>query len=256
MAGKHEIVERVAARTADGGGTRTRASEAVEAVLAEITAALVAGERVTLTGFGTFEPVARPERSARNPRTGETVRVAATTVTRFRPGAGLRAAVAGHDAGTSATAGASGASPGGAPSSTAGAAGSPRAVAVVDTPATVGKQGKKERKAAAKAGTRADSALTTGKKAEVAKSGKKTDSAKTGKKAEVVKTGKKAEVAKSGKKTDSAKTGKKAEAVKSGTKAEAARAGKKPGSAKHGKKTGAAAKARAGSTTARATAAR
>ncbi|MFS0704660.1 HU family DNA-binding protein [Cellulomonas sp. 179-A 9B4 NHS] len=237
MAGKHEIVERVAARTADGGGTRAQASEAVEAVLTEITAALVAGERVTLTGFGTFEPVARAERFARNPRTGETVRVAATTVTRFRPGAGLRAAVAAHDAGTSAT---SGASPGGAASSTAGETGHPRAIAVAGTPATVGKQGKKERKAAAKAATRADGARETGKKAAAGKAGKK---------AEVVKTGKNA--------AGDATTGKKSDSgAKAGRKAAAGRTGKKADATKNGKKSGAGAKPRAGSKAARATATR
>jgi DNA-binding protein HU-beta len=66
-------------------------------VLAEITAALAAGERVTLTGFGTFEAVARAERTARNPRTGATVAVAATTVARFHPGTALRDAVAAGD---------------------------------------------------------------------------------------------------------------------------------------------------------------
>jgi DNA-binding protein HU-beta len=64
-------------------------------VLGEITAALAAGEKVTLVGFGSFEPVARGARTARNPRTGETVPVAATTVPRFHPGAGLRTAVDG-----------------------------------------------------------------------------------------------------------------------------------------------------------------
>lgn len=95
MVGKSQIVDAIAAR----GSSRVAAAAAVDAVLAEITAALAAGERVTLTGFGTFDAVARAERTARNPRTGEAVTVAATTVARFHPGAALREAVASGDAG-------------------------------------------------------------------------------------------------------------------------------------------------------------
>jgi DNA-binding protein HU-beta len=69
-------------------------------VLGEIQAAVSRGERVTLTGFGTFEPVERPARTGRNPRTGGTLEIAASTTPRFRAGATLRAAVAGAPAGT------------------------------------------------------------------------------------------------------------------------------------------------------------
>lgn len=90
----------LATRLAGNGSSHAQAVHAVDAVLHEITAALVAGERVALTGFGTFEPVARPARTARNPRTGEAVQVPAATVARFRPGAGLRGALLTGDAGT------------------------------------------------------------------------------------------------------------------------------------------------------------
>ncbi len=90
MPGKSQIADRIAAR----GTSRGAAAAAVDAVLDEITAALAAGERVTLTGFGTFEAAGRPARTARNPRTGESLDVAATTVARFHPGATLRARVA------------------------------------------------------------------------------------------------------------------------------------------------------------------
>jgi|GEM_PF-322825 len=92
MVSKSELAHRIAAR----GATPTQAAHAVDAVLDEITAALAAGERVTFVGFGSFAPVARPARTARNPRTGETVPVEATTVPRFHPGAGLKAAVDGN----------------------------------------------------------------------------------------------------------------------------------------------------------------
>jgi DNA-binding protein HU-beta len=105
MPGKSHIVDRIAER----GWSRADAGAAVDAVLEEITAALAAGERVTLTGFGTFEPAPRAARTARNPRTGATVDVAATTVARFHPGAGLRARVGGGAAPS--TSGANGAEP-------------------------------------------------------------------------------------------------------------------------------------------------
>ena len=90
MPGKSQIADRIAAR----GTSRAAAAAAVDAVLDEITSALAAGERVTLTGFGTFEAAGRSARTARNPRTGESLDVAATTVARFHPGATLRARVA------------------------------------------------------------------------------------------------------------------------------------------------------------------
>jgi len=91
MPGKSEIADRIAAR----GWSRAASSSAVDAVLEEITAALAAGERVTLTGFGTFEAATRAARTARNPRTGVSVDVPSMTVARFHPGTSLRARVAG-----------------------------------------------------------------------------------------------------------------------------------------------------------------
>ncbi|WP_268891113.1 HU family DNA-binding protein, partial [Cellulomonas citrea] len=81
MVGKSQIVDRVAAVA----GTRAQAALVVDAVLEAVTAELAAGERVTLVGFGTFEPVARPARTVRNPRTGAAVAVDASVAARFRP---------------------------------------------------------------------------------------------------------------------------------------------------------------------------
>lgn len=92
MVGRADLVDRVVART--DGAAREPVARALDALLAEVTAALAAGERVTLTGFGTFEPVPRPARRARHPRTGAVIDVAASTAARFRPGAGLRSALA------------------------------------------------------------------------------------------------------------------------------------------------------------------
>ncbi len=91
MVSKSQLAQRIAAR----GASPSQAQHAVDAVLGEITAALASGEKVTLLGFGTFEPVARAARTARNPRTGASVTVAAATVARFHPGTGLKAAVDG-----------------------------------------------------------------------------------------------------------------------------------------------------------------
>jgi DNA-binding protein HU-beta len=66
--------------------SRRAAGDAVDAVLGGITGAVIDGDKVSLTGFGTFEQVHRPARTARNPRTGDAVKVAAATVPKFRAG--------------------------------------------------------------------------------------------------------------------------------------------------------------------------
>ena len=88
---KSELLAQLEARL----GSRGAAAVALDSVLGEIQAAVSRGERVTLTGFGTFEPVERPARTGRNPRTGGPLQIAASTTPRFRAGATLKAAVAG-----------------------------------------------------------------------------------------------------------------------------------------------------------------
>lgn len=75
-------------------GSRGAAVAALHSVLDEIQRAVAVGDRVTLTGFGTFERVERPARTGRNPRTGATLQIPASATPRFRPGSVLRAAVA------------------------------------------------------------------------------------------------------------------------------------------------------------------
>jgi DNA-binding protein HU-beta len=75
------------------GGDRASAVAAVSGVLEEIEAGVARGERVTLSGFGTFEGRARAARTARNPRTGEAVRVDASVVPVFRAAAGFKSLV-------------------------------------------------------------------------------------------------------------------------------------------------------------------
>lgn len=84
-----------AAVAAQIGVSSTQASAAVGAVLSAITDALAKGDSVTLPGFGTFEARARAAREGRNPRTGESLTIAATVVPAFKPAAGLKRAVSG-----------------------------------------------------------------------------------------------------------------------------------------------------------------
>lgn len=88
---KAQLVEAIA----DKLGGRQQAADAVDAVLDAIVRATVAGDRVSVTGFGSFEKVDRPARYARNPQTGERVRVKKTSVPRFRAGQGFKDLVAG-----------------------------------------------------------------------------------------------------------------------------------------------------------------
>ncbi|MFI8088695.1 HU family DNA-binding protein [Streptomyces sp. NPDC086080] len=88
---KAQLVEAIA----DKVGGRQQAADAVDHVLDAIVRAVVSGERVSVTGFGSFEKVDRPARYARNPQTGERVRVKKTSVPRFRAGQGFKDLVSG-----------------------------------------------------------------------------------------------------------------------------------------------------------------
>jgi DNA-binding protein HU-beta len=87
---KAELIEALAARLGD----RKTATAALDAVLTEVQAAVTKGDRVAITGFGVFEKRVRGARTARNPRTGEAVKVKKTSVPTFRPGAGFKDMVA------------------------------------------------------------------------------------------------------------------------------------------------------------------
>ena len=88
---KAQLVEAIA----DKVGGRQQAADAVDAVLDAVVRAVVGGDRVSVTGFGSFEKVDRPARYARNPQTGERVRVKKTSVPRFRAGQGFKDLVSG-----------------------------------------------------------------------------------------------------------------------------------------------------------------
>src|SRR6185295_12490527 len=87
---KAELVEALAARLGD----RKTATAALDAVISEVQNAVTKGDRVAITGFGVFEKRARNARTARNPRTGEPVKVKKTSVPAFKPGTGFREMVA------------------------------------------------------------------------------------------------------------------------------------------------------------------
>ncbi len=87
---KGELVAALAAKTEL---TKKDSEAALNGVLDVITEALVKGEKVQLIGFGTFEAKNRPERVARNPRTGEAVTIAAGKAPAFKAGKALKEAV-------------------------------------------------------------------------------------------------------------------------------------------------------------------
>ena len=91
---KAELTEALAAHL---NTDRRLASEAVEYLVDAIVRAVQKGDSVTITGFGVFERRRRAARVARNPRTGETVAVAPTSVPAFRPGAHFKAIVSGAE---------------------------------------------------------------------------------------------------------------------------------------------------------------
>lgn len=88
---KSELVE-VAAREA--GISKAAAEQALSAITGAIVATVAEGGAVTLVGFGTFKSASRAERIGKNPKTGEALKIPATTVPRFTAGAAFKAAVA------------------------------------------------------------------------------------------------------------------------------------------------------------------
>jgi DNA-binding protein HU-beta len=87
---KNEFVDRVAA---ESGLSKKDAGSAVDSVIKSIEGALSSGEEVNFTGFGKFHVAERGAREGRNPRTGETMTIAASRVPRFTAGSGLKKAV-------------------------------------------------------------------------------------------------------------------------------------------------------------------
>jgi len=70
--------------------SKAQAARALDSVIGGITTALKRGERVTISGFGTFSASKRRARVGRNPQTGAPINIPARTVARFSPGKELR----------------------------------------------------------------------------------------------------------------------------------------------------------------------
>ena len=87
---KAELITAIAERT---GLNKTQSKDALEGFVDSVTASLKAGHEVRLVGFGSFVPVKRAAGTARNPRTGETVKRPASTTARFKVGEGLKHAL-------------------------------------------------------------------------------------------------------------------------------------------------------------------
>lgn len=87
---KQSIVEVVHAKL---GGTKVQAEQVVDSVIDTIVGSLKKGEEVSISGLGIFSVKARAARTARNPRTGESVQVPAMKVPKFRAAKALKDAV-------------------------------------------------------------------------------------------------------------------------------------------------------------------
>ena len=89
---KAELIEEVALQL---DLSKRQVAEVVEAFLDETKKAVAGGDRVAISGFGIFERAERNARLGRNPRTGETVKIKATKLPKFRAAAEFKATVAG-----------------------------------------------------------------------------------------------------------------------------------------------------------------
>ncbi|MBG0832323.1 HU family DNA-binding protein [Planomonospora sp. ID67723] len=83
---KKELVDTIAGKVGD----KKTATEAVNAVLDAIQNAVASGDKVSITGFGAFEMVHKPARTARNPSTGAEIKVAESWAPKFRPGSDFK----------------------------------------------------------------------------------------------------------------------------------------------------------------------
>lgn len=88
---KKELIDALAAETET---SKAAAGRTLEALISIITTRVAKKEDVQLIGFGTFKAVKRAARTGKNPRTGEQLKIAATTLPKFTPGAAFKTAVA------------------------------------------------------------------------------------------------------------------------------------------------------------------
>ena len=87
---KTELIAQVAN---DSGIKKSVAEQVLNALMDNIEKALKAGDKITLTGFGTFQCTERAGRTGRNPRTGKEINIPACSVPKFKPGNKLKEAL-------------------------------------------------------------------------------------------------------------------------------------------------------------------
>jgi len=87
---KSDLIERLAAKAEL---TRPRAEELVDFLLNDVTEALRRGEKVNISGFGTFTVSNRKARTGRNPKSGEPIEIPASRSAKFKPGKTLKEAL-------------------------------------------------------------------------------------------------------------------------------------------------------------------
>jgi len=89
---KADLIDNVSDRL---GHSKKDVTDIVDAFLHETKKAVAKGNKVAVSGFGVFESTARKARIGRNPRTGEAVKIKATKLPKFRPGAEFKGVVSG-----------------------------------------------------------------------------------------------------------------------------------------------------------------
>jgi DNA-binding protein HU-beta len=89
---KSELIDSIAQST---GESKKAVSKVLDGFIRQIQDQVKSGDRVSLPGFGTFSRRERSARTARNPRTGEEIKVEAASVPAFKPGAGFKEHVSG-----------------------------------------------------------------------------------------------------------------------------------------------------------------
>ena len=86
---KAQLIDEIAKKA---GLSKKDATAALEAFTDTVTKVIKSGDRLQLVGFGTFDTTKRAARKGKNPQTGEVIKIAATTVPKFKPGSVLKEA--------------------------------------------------------------------------------------------------------------------------------------------------------------------
>lgn len=87
---KSDLISNIAKQSAI---SKSAAKRSLEAIVAGVKTALKKEGRITIAGLGTFSTRKRAARIGRNPRTGESIKIKATKVTKFKPGKALKEAL-------------------------------------------------------------------------------------------------------------------------------------------------------------------